>query len=164
MLIEPKISHYLFQITDFGGHIGFCAHRPPGGYPNLYAVVFENLMPIPNTMPNCKNIVTKCAISLYEYAAIVRIGHCNRFCCSYFTFENENRIRFSFFVCKFQNEKRKDDIYTDPGHAKKANWQNAPSTNLARPAVLSDKSAQTRECSANLIAIHNISHTLHRFN
>ena len=54
VLTEPKISHYLFQITGFGGHIGFCACRPPEGNPNLYAVVFENLMPIPNTMPNCK--------------------------------------------------------------------------------------------------------------
>ena len=47
VLIEQKISHYLFQITGFGGHIGFCAYWPPGGYPNLYAVVFENFMPIP---------------------------------------------------------------------------------------------------------------------
>ena len=45
VLTESKISHYLFQITGFGGHIGFCAYRPPGGYPNLYAVVFENLIP-----------------------------------------------------------------------------------------------------------------------
>ena len=36
VLIKPKISHYLFQITGFGGYIGW----PPGGYPNLYAVVF----------------------------------------------------------------------------------------------------------------------------
>ena len=56
VLIEPKISHYLFQIKGFSGHIGFCAHRPPGGYSNLLAVVFVNLMPIPNTMPNCKNL------------------------------------------------------------------------------------------------------------
>ena len=56
VLIKPKISQYLFQITGFCGHIEFCAYRPPGGYPNLYAVVFENVMPVPNTMPNCKNL------------------------------------------------------------------------------------------------------------
>ena len=56
VLIEPKISHYIFQITGFGGHIIFCAYRPPGGYSNLYAVVFENVMPIPNTIPNGKNV------------------------------------------------------------------------------------------------------------
>ena len=56
VLIETKISHYLFQITGFSGHIGFCAYRPPGDYHNLFAVVFENLIPIPNTMPNCKNL------------------------------------------------------------------------------------------------------------
>ena len=56
VLLEPKISHYIFQITGYGDHIGFCAYRPPGGYPNLYAVFLENLMPIPNTIPNCKNL------------------------------------------------------------------------------------------------------------
>ena len=56
VLIEPKMNHYLFQITGFSGHIGFCAYRPPGGYHNMFAVVFENLMLIPNTMPNCKNL------------------------------------------------------------------------------------------------------------
>ena len=56
VLVEPKVSHYLFQMTGFSGHIGFCAYRPPGDYPSLFAVDFENLMPIPNAMPNCKNL------------------------------------------------------------------------------------------------------------
>ena len=59
VLIESKISHYLFQITGFGGHIGFCAYRPPGGYPNLYVVVFEKRMPTPNTIPNCRKFACK---------------------------------------------------------------------------------------------------------
>ena len=32
---------------------------------------------------------------------------------SYFTFENEKRIRYPFFVRKFENEKGKNGIYTD---------------------------------------------------
>ena len=33
---------------------------------------------------------------------------------SYFTFENEKGIRYPFFVRKFENEKGKNGIYTDP--------------------------------------------------
>ena len=35
-----------------GGHIEFCASRPPEVELSLFAVVFENLMPISNTIPN----------------------------------------------------------------------------------------------------------------
>ena len=31
------------------GHMGFCSYFPPGDYPYLYAVVFENPMSISNT-------------------------------------------------------------------------------------------------------------------
>ena len=44
-----------FSFSD-GGHIGLYAYLPPGGYPNLYAVIFENIMPIPNAMQNLKDL------------------------------------------------------------------------------------------------------------
>ena len=122
--VEPKISHYLFQITGFGGHIGFCAYRPPGGYPNLYAVVFENLMPIPNTIPNCKNLspsvqflwipspaihcLKHCGTTRVEYPGrrFLIILNCDFKCSSSLTPQNQSWrhgkqqfIRFATFVC-----------------------------------------------------------------
>ena len=38
-----------------GGHIGFCTKKPPEVELNLFAMVFENIMPISNTMPKYKN-------------------------------------------------------------------------------------------------------------
>ena len=37
-----------------GGHFELCAYRPLGGYPILFAVFFENSIPICNTMQNYK--------------------------------------------------------------------------------------------------------------
>ena len=37
-----------------GGHFEFYARWPPEIDHNLFAMVFEILMPIPNTMPNLK--------------------------------------------------------------------------------------------------------------
>ena len=42
-----------------GGHFGFCPYQSPGGSPNLYAMVFESLMPILNTIQNFKNLSQK---------------------------------------------------------------------------------------------------------
>ena len=39
-----------------GGHFELCAYRPLGGYPILFAVFFENSIPICNTMQNYKNL------------------------------------------------------------------------------------------------------------
>ena len=39
-----------------GGHFEFCARWPPEIDHNLFAMVFETLMPIPSTMPNLKNL------------------------------------------------------------------------------------------------------------
>ena len=39
-----------------GGHFEVCAYRPLGGDPILFAVFFENIIPICNTMQNCKNL------------------------------------------------------------------------------------------------------------
>ena len=50
VLIEATIIYFLYRITGTGGHFEFCEYRPPGDNPNLYAVVFENLMPIANTI------------------------------------------------------------------------------------------------------------------
>ena len=86
VLIGPKISHYLFQITGFGGHIEFCTYRPPGGYPNLYAVVFENITPIPNTIPNCKNLSPSAQFawkSGYSHPANIGHTHATDSCCCY---------------------------------------------------------------------------------
>ena len=50
-----------------GGHIGLFAIRPPGGYPNLFAVVFRNLISIPITVPNFKNLSP--SARFYRYMA-----------------------------------------------------------------------------------------------
>ena len=39
-----------------GGHIGLFMIRPPEGHLNLFAMVFGNLIPIPITIPNFKNL------------------------------------------------------------------------------------------------------------
>ena len=39
-----------------GGHIGLFTIRPPGGHLNLYAMVLENLVPIPIPIPNFENL------------------------------------------------------------------------------------------------------------
>ena len=39
-----------------GGHFELCAYRPLGGYTILFAVFFENSIPICNTMQNYKNL------------------------------------------------------------------------------------------------------------
>ena len=39
-----------------GGHFELCAYMPLGGYPILFAVFFENSIPICNTMQNYKNL------------------------------------------------------------------------------------------------------------
>jgi len=38
-----------------GGNVGFCANMPPEVELSLFAMVFENLMPVFYTMPNKKN-------------------------------------------------------------------------------------------------------------
>ena len=48
-----------------GGYIGLFAFRPPGGHANLFAMVFENLVPIPITMPNFKNLSLSARFHLY---------------------------------------------------------------------------------------------------
>ena len=53
-VIKKKPVHILKQTKD--KPLSISDHGLPAGYPNLYAVVFENLMPIHNTMPNCKNV------------------------------------------------------------------------------------------------------------
>ena len=69
-----------------GGHFELCAYRPLGGYPILFAVFFENSIPMCNTMQNYKKVVTKCPIFLNSpqatrhnfgtrFLAIIRV-HC----------------------------------------------------------------------------------------
>ena len=42
-------------LTSSGGsQIGFCTNRPPEVKLNLFAMVFENLLSIPDTIPDCK--------------------------------------------------------------------------------------------------------------
>ena len=61
--IHWKISFIIFwgfqPCTDVY-NIWFIANRPLGGVPNLFAMVFENLIPIPNTIPRKKKLFTKC--------------------------------------------------------------------------------------------------------
>ena len=46
----------LYKIYSGSSHIGFCAHQSPWpwDYTILYAVILKIIMPIPNTMSNCK--------------------------------------------------------------------------------------------------------------
>ena len=58
-IIHWKISfiNYLgFEPNTDVSNIWFIANRPLGGEPNLFAMVFENLIPIPNTIPKIKNL------------------------------------------------------------------------------------------------------------
>ena len=48
-----------------GGHIGLFSMRPPGAHPNLFAMVFRNLAPIPITIPNFKNLSPSARFDLY---------------------------------------------------------------------------------------------------
>ena len=54
------------------GHFELCAYRPLGGYPILFAVFFENIIPISKTMQNNKKPVTKCQIFLNSLPAIYK--------------------------------------------------------------------------------------------
>ena len=51
-----SINYLGFQPCTDLFNIGCIANRPLGGEPNLFAMLFENLMPIPNTMPEIKNL------------------------------------------------------------------------------------------------------------
>ena len=54
---------YLVRFScSVGGHIKLFAIRPPGGHIDLLAMVFRNLIPIPITMSEFENLVTKCTI------------------------------------------------------------------------------------------------------
>ena len=48
-----------------GGHIGLFSIRPPGAHPNLFAMVFRNLLSIPITIPNFKNLSPSARFDLY---------------------------------------------------------------------------------------------------
>ena len=48
-----------------GGHIWLFPIRPPGGHPNLFAMFFRNLISIPITMPNFKNLSPSARFNLY---------------------------------------------------------------------------------------------------
>ena len=54
VLTEAEIMTLCFSGGALGGHIGFWPKWPPGGYAILFAVFFENLLPIPDTIPNCR--------------------------------------------------------------------------------------------------------------
>ena len=63
-----------------GGHFEFYARWPPEIDHNLFAMVFETLMPIPNTMPNIKNLAPSARFDLflvYSCPAIQRGGKCD---------------------------------------------------------------------------------------
>ena len=47
-----------------GGHFEFYARWPPEIDHNLFAMVFETLMPIPNTVPNLKNLAPSARFDL----------------------------------------------------------------------------------------------------
>ena len=52
MVVSEEMNTYL----PGGGHFEFYARWPPGIDHNLFAMVFETIMPIPTTMPNLKNL------------------------------------------------------------------------------------------------------------
>ena len=60
-----KISSYMRFSCSSGGHIGLFVIRPPGGYLNLFAIVFGNFIPIPITIPNFKNLSPSARFYLY---------------------------------------------------------------------------------------------------
>ena len=56
-----KVYGCLFQLATSvtihgGGHLGFCMYWPPEGDPNMLAISFENLWPIPTCMQDFKNL------------------------------------------------------------------------------------------------------------
>ena len=52
LVVSEEMNTYIPR----GGHFEFYARWPPEIDHNLFAMVFETIMPIPTTMPNLKNL------------------------------------------------------------------------------------------------------------
>ena len=61
LVVNEEMNTYLTR----GGHFEFYARWPPEIDHNLFAMVFETFTPIPNTMPNLKNLALSARFDLF---------------------------------------------------------------------------------------------------
>ena len=60
-----NVSEEMNTYIPGGGHFEFYARWPPEIDHNLFAMVFETFTPIPNTMPNLKNLAPSARFDLF---------------------------------------------------------------------------------------------------
>ena len=71
LVVSEEMNTYI----PGGGHFEFYAKWPTEIDHNLFAMVFETFTPIPNTMPNLKNLAPSARFDLYLVYSSPAISH-----------------------------------------------------------------------------------------